>query len=139
MSEIEDPRPRAGGTGQRLRALLSQEALGRVLEKLGRILSRVLARQRRPGPRPALEGASDDLNRLKRGEITIREYLDAKVAAAVAPLEGVLHEDDLGYVRAVVRDKLEIDPKLRRLVQRLAKEVGAPTEQPGLAPKRRID
>jgi hypothetical protein len=128
MTELEDPRPRTDGTCPRLSSLLSQEALGRVLEKLGRILARVLRKQGKPERGDVSGVPSDDLTRLKRGESTLGEYLDAKVTAAVAPLEGILHADDLAYVRAVVRDKLEIDPKLRVLVQRLTKEVGAPTK-----------
>lgn len=130
MGDLEDPRSPAGNHVRRLSSLLSQEALGRVLTRLGRILDRVLAKQHEPSRGAAAESASRDLNRLKRGELTVDEYLDAKVDVAVAPLEGVLHADDLGYVRALVRDKLETDPRLRRLLRRLLRDLEAPSGKP---------
>jgi hypothetical protein len=106
-----------------LSSLLGEDALAGLLEKLGRILARLLANRREPPRVDPPDGASRALHRLKRGELSLGEYLDTRVAAAVAPLEGVLHADDLRYVRAVLRDKLDLDPRLRRLVERLTRDL----------------
>jgi hypothetical protein len=119
MGDIEDPRSRARHGARRLSSLLGQEALGRVLEKLGRVLDRMLAKQHESPRARGVGSGSPELRRLKRGELSVEEYIEAKVDLAVAPLKGVLHADDLGYVRALVRDKLETDPRLRHLLGRV--------------------
>ena len=59
--------------------------------------------------------------RLKRGEISADEYLDIKVDLAMTRLRDLLPDDDFGYVRAIVRDRIETDPVLAALAQRLTR------------------
>jgi hypothetical protein len=67
----------------------------------------------------AAPGASSDaLGALERGEISVDQYLDARVQSAVAPLEASLSPDQLQFVRTELRAALENDPVLVELVRK---------------------
>jgi hypothetical protein len=61
---------------------------------------------------------SDQLDRLGRGELSLGEYLDARVADATAHLEGKLALEQLEFVRRSLRQQLATDPVLVELVRR---------------------
>ena len=58
---------------------------------------------------------------LRRGEITLAAYLDDKIRQALVPLEALLHESDVRFVRSVLLEKIEVDPVLSSLVARFAR------------------
>lgn len=62
--------------------------------------------------------SSDALAALERGEISVDQYLDARVQSAVAPLEASLSPDQLQFVRTELRAALENDPVLVELVRK---------------------
>jgi hypothetical protein len=67
----------------------------------------------------AVDGAaSDALSALERGEISVDQYLDARVEDALGNLAGRLPPEQLEFVRAELRSALETDPVLVELVQR---------------------
>jgi hypothetical protein len=70
----------------------------------------------------------DTLGRLRRGELTREQYLEARVEAAVKPLAGRLDAERLEFVRTTLRDQLENDPILVELVKQATHTIGAPTE-----------
>ena len=59
------------------------------------------------------------LRALRRGEISLRVYLTARVQRALAPLAGRLTPQQLRQVAAVLEARLKVDPLLKRYVQRL--------------------
>src|SRR5687767_20860 len=61
---------------------------------------------------------SDAFAALERGEISVDQYLDAKVEAAVAPLLSRLPIDQVELVRGELRAALETDPVLLELVRK---------------------
>jgi hypothetical protein len=61
---------------------------------------------------------SEDLARLSRGEISLDQYLEARVEQAVAHLTQKLSPGELEYVRDVLREQLGSDPVLTELVRR---------------------
>jgi len=61
---------------------------------------------------------SEALARLERGEIGLEEYLDQRVADAVAHLQSKLSAEQLAFVSQSLRDELETDPVLIELVRR---------------------
>lgn len=65
----------------------------------------------------ATEGG-DAFLALERGEISIEQYLDARVEGAVAPLVSKLSPEQLEFVRAELRAALETDPVLVELVRK---------------------
>jgi hypothetical protein len=68
------------------------------------------------GAAPA--GGSDAFSALERGEISVEQYLDARVETAVAPLLPRLSPEQLEFVRAELRSALETDPVLVELVRK---------------------
>jgi len=62
---------------------------------------------------------SDALARLRRGEGTLDEYLDAQVEVAVEHLKGRLPEERLEIVREVLRDSLRTDPEFAEHIRKL--------------------
>jgi hypothetical protein len=69
----------------------------------------------------AIESAapgSDALAALERGEISVADYLDARVEGAVLPLLSRLSSEQLDFVRQGLRSALETDPVLVELVRR---------------------
>ncbi len=63
---------------------------------------------------------SEDLAKLRRGEITLDAYLDACVEGAVAHLVGSLDEDALESVREAVRAQARMDPVVMAVVERIS-------------------
>lgn len=63
-------------------------------------------------------GATDALSKLERGEISVDQYLDAKVSQAVQHLEGKLGPEQLDFVKSALREQLRTDPVLVELVRR---------------------
>jgi len=55
--------------------------------------------------------------RFERGEVSIDEYLDARVTEAVAPYEGKLPIDRIEWLKTMMREQLETDPVLVERVQ----------------------
>jgi hypothetical protein len=74
-----------------------------------------------PAPKERALGAaavdsSSPLARLRRGEIDVNGYVDAKVAEATHGLEG-LSPVELDAIRKVLRDQAATDPALADLVR----------------------
>jgi hypothetical protein len=61
---------------------------------------------------------SADLARLERGEITLDQYLDTKVAQATRHLDGRMTTAQIDLVRETLRAELTSDPVLVELVRR---------------------
>ena len=70
---------------------------------------------------------SDAFSALERGELSVDQYLDARVESAVAPLVSRLSPDQLEFVRAELRSSLATDPVLVELVRKTTSGV-APRE-----------
>jgi hypothetical protein len=66
--------------------------------------------------------SSSPLERLRRGELDVNGYLDAKVEGATRGLEG-LSASELDDVRKVLRDQLATDPGLVDLVRQATGEL----------------
>jgi hypothetical protein len=66
----------------------------------------------------ATGGKNDAFAALERGEISVDQYLDARVEGAVAPLLSRLSPEQLEFVRAELRSALETDPVLVELVRK---------------------
>ncbi len=74
---------------------------------------------------PASSVQTSELEKLARGEISLDDYLDARVSEAVQHLEGRLNTEQLAFVRQTLRDELATDPVLVELVrQATGKTVG---------------
>ena|SRR5438552_5468229 len=58
------------------------------------------------------------LERLGRGEISLDQYLDGRVADAVEHLEGRVPPAHIDFVRVALRESLASDPVLVELVRR---------------------
>lgn len=71
-----------------------------------------------PSAADAASGASDAFLALERGEISVDQYLDARVESAVAPLLSRLSPEQLEFVRAELRSSLTTDPVLVELVRK---------------------
>ncbi len=61
---------------------------------------------------------TDPLGQLQRGDITLDQYLDTRVADAVQHLQGKLPPDQLDFVKQSLREQLSSDPVLIELVRR---------------------
>lgn len=61
---------------------------------------------------------SDAFVALERGDLTVEQYLDARVESAVAPLVSKLSSEQLEFVRGELRHALETDPVLVELVRK---------------------
>ena len=66
---------------------------------------------------PVSPAASSPLEQLRRGEIDLAGYLDAKVDEATRHLRG-LRPHELEAIKSALRDELASDPGLADLVQR---------------------
>jgi len=67
---------------------------------------------------PEAASGSDAFQALERGEISVDQYLDARVESAVAPLLSRLSPEQLEFVRAELRSALTTDPVLVELVRK---------------------
>jgi hypothetical protein len=70
--------------------------------------------------------ATGALERLGRGEISLDQYLDGRVAEAVEHLHGRVSPSQLDFVRAALRESLASDPVLVELVRRATGVVPPP-------------
>ena len=61
---------------------------------------------------------STALASVQRGELSIDQYLDARVTDATSHLAGKLSPDQLEFVKQSLREQLATDPVLVELVQR---------------------
>lgn len=62
--------------------------------------------------------ATTPLDQLKRGEITVDQYLDLRVETAVSHLAKSVGPTELDFVRQTLREQLATDPVLIELVKR---------------------
>lgn len=66
----------------------------------------------------AVSGVSGELlKRVQSGELSRDQYLDIKAEQAVSHLVGQLPGDQVELIRATIRDQIDQDPVLERLVQ----------------------
>lgn len=72
-------------------------------------------------------GAATDLERVASGELSVDQYLDARVQQATRHLEGALRPEQLATLQEQLREQLGTDPVLQRLVQRT---LGASAPEP---------
>jgi hypothetical protein len=84
-------------------------------------------------PKERVEGAdavesSSPLARLRRGEIDVNGYVDAKVAEATHGLQG-LSPVELDAIRKVLRDQAATDPALVDLVRQSTGKVPSVPEE----------
>lgn len=70
------------------------------------------------GSEAAAVEPSNLLQRLERGELSVDQYLDARVDEAAAPLGSHLSSEQLDFVKSSLRAELESDPVLVELVSR---------------------
>lgn len=59
-----------------------------------------------------------DLDRVASGELSVEQYLDARVERATGHLANALAPDQLAALQEELREQLATDPMLQRLVQR---------------------
>jgi hypothetical protein len=71
-----------------------------------------------PAP-SAASGESEELQALRRGELTLDEFLDRKADRAVARLRKSLSAEEAAAVRDAIRVQLEIDPHTVELIREL--------------------
>ena len=60
---------------------------------------------------------SEHAARFRRGEITLDEYLEARVSDAIALVDGKLSADRIEWLRGMLREQLTQDPVLRERVR----------------------
>jgi hypothetical protein len=77
-----------------------------------------------------VQGASPSgpLARLEKGEISLEQYLDARVDEAVAPFASRLAPEQLDFMKGSLRVELASDPVLVELLKRVAGAVPPSTE-----------
>src|SRR5258706_1753696 len=61
--------------------------------------------------------ATEPLDRLKSGEISVSQYLDIKVEEATTHLDKRVSSEQLSFIRNSLREQLATDPMLVELVQ----------------------
>ncbi len=66
---------------------------------------------------PATPVATEPLDRLKSGEISVSQYLDIKVEQATSHLDKRVSGEQLSFIRSSLREQLATDPMLVELVQ----------------------
>lgn len=69
---------------------------------------------------------SESLEKLKRGELSLGEYLDEAVENALAHVKGRVTADMLDNFRVTLRESLRTDPTLIEIVQRLTSQTPQP-------------
>jgi len=70
---------------------------------------------------------SVDLARLERGEISLDQYLEARVGEATSHLQS-MPPDQLAFIRQSLREQMETDPVLIELVRRATGAIPVPKE-----------
>ncbi len=66
------------------------------------------------------------LQKLKRGEMTLDEFLDARAEEALAPVMGKVTGERLEDLRMVLREKIRTDPLLVELVRQATGQIPQP-------------
>lgn len=115
------PSPNAPGSTRRRSLVASrQRARSKLIALLADDYRRILERDEheRTARRPR-EPTGEALRRLERREISLAQYLDAKVEQAMERVRGLLPDDDFDHLRAVIRERVDTDPLLVALAQRL--------------------
>ncbi|MFZ5896856.1 MAG: hypothetical protein ACOY0T_37715 [Myxococcota bacterium] len=84
-----------------------------------------------PSPSDVAEQPSEALSRVRRGELTLDDYLETLVETGVAHLKGRMPEDRLEIVRNVLRDSLRESPEFQETVRLLT---GHTTNAPSSSP-----
>jgi len=69
---------------------------------------------------------SASLESLQRGELSLDQYLDGRVADATNHLVGKLSPDQLDFVKQSLREQMGTDPVLVELVQRTTGSASPP-------------
>ncbi len=70
-----------------------------------------------PGAEAGGAVGPDELAQLQRGELTVEQYLDARVQDATRHIVDSLPADHLDFVRKTLRAQLESDPVLTELLR----------------------
>ena len=76
----------------------------------------------------AAAAASSELDRVASGELSVEQYLDARVERATSHLVGALPAEQLQDLKEVLREQLATDPVLVHLVSRV---LGTDASEPG--------
>jgi len=66
---------------------------------------------------PAEGVATEPLDRLRSGEISVSQYIDIKVEQATAHLDKRVGAEQLSFIRESLREQLATDPMLVELVK----------------------
>jgi len=62
---------------------------------------------------------SESLQKLRRGEMSLDEYLDEAAEAAIGRFKGILSNQDVEVMRATLREHLRTDPITTEMVRRV--------------------
>jgi hypothetical protein len=76
--------------------------------------------------RSVARSPSESLQRLKRGEISIDDYLDERTEKALDHVRGKVPSEVLATVRSTLREQIRTDPVLVELVRRATGQVQTP-------------
>lgn len=76
---------------------------------------------------PEVEGPSDLLARLERGELSVDGYVQSRVDDAVRPFEGRLSAEQVQAIREALAQQIEADPVVVELIKRAT--AGAPKDE----------
>lgn len=68
-------------------------------------------------PSTEAAGGATPLERLRKGELDLRGYVDVRVREATAHLEGLVGPADLARIQDELRDVIENDPDVAALVK----------------------
>jgi hypothetical protein len=93
-------------------------AYSRLLALFRRLLKQ---RPHRPGRRPPrhVRAGSEELRALIRQQLTVDEYLEAKMVRSLEPLRAFLLEAEIAHVHACLREHVRTQPMWRRVVRDL--------------------
>jgi hypothetical protein len=93
-------------------------AYARVLALFRRLLKQRWRPHYRRRPRSAIV-VSNELRALALGQLTVDEYLEAKMTRALEPLQATLPDAEVAHVRACLREHVRTQPMWRRVVRQL--------------------
>ncbi len=72
----------------------------------------------------SVEKGEGPFDRLRSGELTSEQYLEIRVEQAITPFLHTLGPEQLEFVRATLRERLQSDPMLVELARRATAGVG---------------
>lgn len=78
-----------------------------------------------PSPSVGGDESSEALASVRRGDLSLDEYLETLVEAAVAHLKGRMPEDRLDVIRSIARGTLREAPEFREAVRSLTGQTPA--------------